>query len=357
MESLLDLTEEELAKLGLDRPASRTKLFSHIQHLKLNSIRMSALRERVPEARTIEFEDLKLGRLFAKGCTGEVYEGQLRSHTRVIVRRLAEGANQAGFLSEVSILSFLPSHPHVVAFMGISRNADNLYSVYEYVPDGTLQDFLRDCKKPIPIHTLIDFVKDVAAGMDHLHQHGVVHCNLHLGNLLIERLRNSTIVKVSEGGLMKAWEAIGIHCPISARRMSPEAITALRFSPKSDTWCFGVVMWEIFSGGKLPYAELGDEEEQVAKSVNSGYRLQCPSGCPVEIYQLMELCWAVDLIKRPTMFDLGNKLADLHYGGPDTHSDSSGSSDSDDSETADSSAYASGDLIINHQDDAGPHDE
>jgi hypothetical protein len=43
METLMELTEEELAKLGLDRLGPRNKLFSHIQHLKLAFPRTSRL--------------------------------------------------------------------------------------------------------------------------------------------------------------------------------------------------------------------------------------------------------------------------------------------------------------------------
>lgn len=39
METLLELTEEELAKLGLNKLGKRKKLFSHIQHLKLSAPR------------------------------------------------------------------------------------------------------------------------------------------------------------------------------------------------------------------------------------------------------------------------------------------------------------------------------
>ncbi len=43
MEVLLDLTEEELAKMGLNQLAGRKKLFSHLQHLRLSSTRASFL--------------------------------------------------------------------------------------------------------------------------------------------------------------------------------------------------------------------------------------------------------------------------------------------------------------------------
>lgn len=34
---------------------------------------------------------------------------------------------------------------------------------------------------------------------------------------------------------------------------APEVITHARFSSKSDVWSYGILMWELFTGGKTPY--------------------------------------------------------------------------------------------------------
>jgi serine/threonine protein kinase len=70
------------------------------------------------------------------------------------------------------------------------------------------------------------------------------------------------------------------------------------YSFKSDVWSFGIVLWELFSYGKIPYA--GMSNLIVAEKVLNGYRLTCPENCPEEIYNLMEQCWSVDPIDRPS---------------------------------------------------------
>ena len=52
----------------------------------------------------------------------------------------------------------------------------------------------------------------------------------------------------------------------------------------------GILMWEVFSGGKTPYATMTnvDVVEQVTRK---GYRMEKPESCPEEIYRVMMKCW------------------------------------------------------------------
>lgn len=109
--------------------------------------------------------------------------------------------------------------------------------------------------------------------------------------------------------------------------------------------------------GKLPYEELigEDDEERMAEAITAGARLPRPNGCLDELWALMEACWSVDPNSRPTLFDLGNKLADLSDLGRDGLDESEDSSDYDTatSELPDSyeSDEESSSATINTQDD------
>jgi hypothetical protein len=64
-------------------------------------------RDRDVEARAIDFADLKLGKTLAQGRTGEVFEGRLRNHTSVVIRRLNKNVNQTIFLNEAKLFRFV----------------------------------------------------------------------------------------------------------------------------------------------------------------------------------------------------------------------------------------------------------
>lgn len=47
---------------------------------------------------------------------------------------------------------------------------------------------------------------------------------------------------------------------IPLRWLSSESVFEGEFCSKSDVWAFGVLMWEVFSLGELPYPALNDQQ-------------------------------------------------------------------------------------------------
>lgn len=92
-------------------------------------------------------------------------------------------------------------------------------------------------------------------------------------------------------------------------------------------WSFGVVLYEIFSAGKAPYADICAAE--VLERVRSGYRMGQPDLCPHDLYasltltqfdgllryQLMLECWEANPEDRPTFEKLQHYFAECleHY--------------------------------------------
>ena len=72
---------------------------------------------------------------------------------------------------------------------------------------------------------------------------------------------STEICKVADFGLLREiprddsiyHSQHNVPCPI--RWMPPESISDRHFSPASDVWSFGVLVWEMFNPTKLPYAK------------------------------------------------------------------------------------------------------
>ena len=88
--------------------------------------------------------------------------------------------------------------------------------------------------------------------------------------------------------------------------MAIESLTDWTFSSQSDVWSFGVVLWEIFSLGKVPYP--GMQFHQLIALLLSGYRMEKPELMPQDIGRLMAFCWKPEPRHRPTFHQLANLL-------------------------------------------------
>ena len=81
------------------------------------------------------------------------------------------------------------------------------------------------------------------------------------------------------------------------------------FTMTSDVWSFGIVLWEIFSLGRVPYA--GENARDAISEIKTGYRLPVPVEISsvkllVKIYQEVakNRCWVSDPKQRCTFTDL-----------------------------------------------------
>ena len=81
------------------------------------------------------------------------------------------------------------------------------------------------------------------------------------------------------------------------RWTAPEALEHHLFTEHSDVWSFGILMYEIWTDGEVPYE--GWRNEKVWVFVVGGYRLPCPIECPKKLHGVMLDCWK-DVESRPS---------------------------------------------------------
>ncbi|XP_042320509.1 inactive tyrosine-protein kinase 7 [Sceloporus undulatus] len=260
-----------------------------------------------------------------KGEFGEVFLAKAKgiedneTEVLVLVKSLQtrDEQLQLDFRREFEMFGKL-NHSNVVRLLGLCREAEPHYMILEYVDLGDLKQFLRISRtkdeklKPQPISTKqkVSFCCQVALGMEHLSNNRFVHKDLAARNCLVSAQRQ---VKVSSLSLSKdVYNSEYYHYHqawIPLRWMPPEAVLEDEFSTKSDVWSFGVVMWEIFTLGEMPYSKMADEE--VLAGLQSGkMKLPHPEGCPSKFYKVMQCCWAASPKDRPSFSEIANMLGE-----------------------------------------------
>uniref|UniRef100_A0A8C2XGH7 Protein tyrosine kinase 7 (inactive) n=1 Tax=Cyclopterus lumpus TaxID=8103 RepID=A0A8C2XGH7_CYCLU len=302
--------QEEVALTNMGTVATTEKRHSHVNNDKLHFPRANL--QTITTLGKGEFGEVLLCK--AKGLEDSEEE------TVVLVKSLQarDEQLQLDFRREAEMFAKL-SHPNVVRLLGLCREAEPHYMILEYYDLGDLKQFLRISKskddkvksQPISTKTKVSICAQVAHGMEHLSNHRFVHKDLAARNCLINSQRR---IKVSSLSLSKdVYNSEYYHYRqawIPLRWLPSESVFEDDFSTKSDVWAFGVLMWEVFSHGEMPYAKLSDDE--VLEGLQTGkLKLPVPDGCPSKIYKLMARCWAISLKERPSFTEIVHTLGDL----------------------------------------------
>uniref|UniRef100_A0A3P8R3L0 Ephrin type-A receptor 6 n=1 Tax=Astatotilapia calliptera TaxID=8154 RepID=A0A3P8R3L0_ASTCA len=275
-------------------------------------------------------------RVIGAGEFGEVCSGRLRVPGRmdisVAIKTLKGGymdQQRRDFLREASIMGQF-NNPNIIRLEGVVTKSKlftqldfhflvffgggggcifavgrPIMIVVEYMENGALDSFLRARDGQFTVLQLVGMLRGIAVGMTYLSEMGYVHRDLAARNILVDE---SLVCKVSDFGMSRvleddteaAYTATGGKIPI--RWTAPEAIAYGKFSSASDVWSYGIVMWEVMSYGERPYWEMSNQD--VILSIEEGYRLPAPMGCPVTLHQLMLHCWQKEYSQRPHFSDV-----------------------------------------------------
>ncbi|GAA6091369.1 ephrin type-A receptor 6, partial [Tachysurus ichikawai] len=262
-------------------------------------------------AKEIDPSRIRIERVIGAGEFGEVCSGRLRTPGKkeipVAIKTLKGGYTERqrrDFLREASIMGQF-DNPNIIRLEGVVTKSRPVMIVVEYMENGSLDSFLRKHDGHFTIIQLVGMLRGIASGMMYLSDIGYVHRDLAARNILVD---DNLVCKVSDFGLSRVLEddpeasytTTGGKIPI--RWTAPEAIQYRKFSSASDVWSYGIVMWEVMSYGERPYWEMSNQD--VILSIEEGYRLPAPMGCPVALHQLMVHCWQKERSRRPRFHDI-----------------------------------------------------
>ncbi|XP_034236659.1 BDNF/NT-3 growth factors receptor-like [Thrips palmi] len=257
---------------------------------------------------------LTLHENIGEGCFGKVFRGELKSAdcpVTVAVKVLKESATREAeedFMREVEVMSAF-QHPHILRLIGVLPREPQSAPcmVFEFMPFGDLTEVLRCSSKspwmpprpglpPLSQEALLGVALQIALGMRYLANQRFVHRDLACRNCLVG---HNLTVKIADFGMSRDvytcdYYKMGGTRALPVRWMSPEALLYGRFTLESDVWSFGVVLWEVFTRGKLPY--YGHANDEALELVLRGVLLQLPDDpdCPPAVLDLMRCCWRTE---------------------------------------------------------------
>nr|XP_021530084.1 LOW QUALITY PROTEIN: ALK tyrosine kinase receptor [Aotus nancymaae] len=270
----------------------------------------------ISDLKEVPRKNITLIRGLGHGAFGEVYEGQVSgmpsdpSPLQVAVKTLPEVCSEQDeldFLMEALIISKF-NHQNIVRCIGVSLQALPRFILLELMAGGDLKSFLRETRprpsqpSSLAMLDLLHVARDIACGCQYLEENHFIHRDIAARNCLLTCPGPGRVAKIGDFGMARdiyraSYYRKGGCAMLPVKWMPPEAFMEGIFTSKTDTWSFGVLLWEIFSLGYMPYPSKSNQE--VLEFVTSGGRMDPPKNCPGPVYRIMTQCWQHQPEDRP----------------------------------------------------------
>ncbi|KAL0970614.1 hypothetical protein UPYG_G00244440 [Umbra pygmaea] len=281
----------------------------------------------------IDPSELTFMKELGSGQYGVVRLGKWRAQHKVAIKAIRQGAMyEEDFIEEAKVMMRL-SHRKLVQLYGVCTHQKPIYIITEFMELGCLLNYIRQRRGSFSSEALLSMCQDVSEGMEHLEANGFIHRDLAARNCLVNE---GLVVKVCDFGMARyvlddqytsSNVCVSIRYVLDDQYTSssgskfpvkwspPEVFNFCRFSSKSDVWSFGVLMWEVFTEGKMPFEH--NQNHEVVMMVTQGHRLYRPKKATPNIYEIMQRCWHERPEERPTFSELFMVISDaMEMDGP-----------------------------------------
>jgi eukaryotic-like serine/threonine-protein kinase len=203
--------------------------------------------------------------LIGEGGMGRVYRARhIRMSRRFAIKVLfgdhaADGKARSRFSREAEASSRL-SHPNVVSVVDFGETDEGLlYLAMDFI-DG--QELHRVIAREAPFDTArtLDILRQLARGLAHAHDKGLVHRDFKTENVLVTTDGGDEIARIVDFGIAVIGEMTAPEQRLTTdgmvlgtpAYMSPEQSTGEEIDHRADLFSLGVMLYEMLAG-KLPF--------------------------------------------------------------------------------------------------------
>lgn len=161
------------------------------------------------------------------------------------------------------------------------------------------RDLYTGLKAGLSLRERLQIALDVVEGIRFLHSQGLVHRDIKLKNVLLDKQNRA---KITDLGFCKPEAMMSGSIVGTPIHMAPELFTG-KYDNSVDVYAFGILFWYLCSGSvKLPEAfEKCSSKDQLWNNVKRGSRPERLAIFDEECWQLMEACWNGDALQRPLL--------------------------------------------------------
>ncbi|KAL4605437.1 hypothetical protein ACB092_09G028900 [Castanea dentata] len=268
-------------------------------------------------------------RILGKGGQGTVFKGMLIDGRIVAIKKCntVDEGNLEQFVNEIIILSQI-NHRNVVKLLGCCLETEVPLLVYEFIPNGTLFQYLHEENEDFPLLTWdmrLRIAREIAGALSYLHSAAslpIYHRDIKSSNILLDEKYRA---KVADFGTSRSVAIDQTHVTTliygTFGYLDPEYFQTSQFTEKSDVYSFGVVLIELLTGEKPVSSTRSQEgrnlstyfvhslkENRLFDILDTQVSKVCNKDEVIAIANLAKRCVHLNGNKRPTMMEIMMEL-------------------------------------------------
>jgi serine/threonine protein kinase len=209
-----------------------------------------------------ENADYEVLRELGRGGMGVVYLARNRLLGREEVLKVVSGdlvdrsIVRERFLREIRNAAQL-HHPNIVTAYSATRAGDRIVLAMEYVEGSDLAGEVKE-RGPLPVALACHYIYQVAMGLQHAHERGMVHRDIKPANLILARQGTRATVKILDFGLAKATREVPLDGGLTREGqmlgtpdyIAPEqSLDAQKADIRADIYSLGCTFYYLLTGG------------------------------------------------------------------------------------------------------------
>lgn len=205
------------------------------------------------------------------GGTSNVFQAwdNIRA-TKMAVKVLRRDLHQKSssfslFANEAELLHRL-EHPNIVRIYEFDEDKGIYFLVMDWIEGVDLRNKIHKQNQPISLEEISHILGSICNALNYVHKINVYHCDVKPSNILLHQ----------DGRVLLADFGVACLTDISGKGgtppyMSPEQFMGGKIGPYSDIYGLGVTLYEMISGGQLPFR--GDSPSNRSKGSTLSERI------------------------------------------------------------------------------------
>ena len=220
-------------------------------------------------------KDLKFIKEIDQGAFGKVIHAyETKKNLDLAVKVINKSGLRTNSIEEmkeeISILKKL-DHQNIVKFYGYYETNNQLLIKMEYIKYGTLSRWMKE-KRKIKEEEASLILSSVLSAVEYMHSMHICHRDIKPENIMFSEKDNLSSIKIIDFGLSAQhfnYLTNNDYCGTFIY-MAPEQIEKKLYHYSVDIWSIGILMFMLLNGGKHPFYQKNEKEEDFIKKIKIG---------------------------------------------------------------------------------------